>query len=844
MFSVMKTMLIIDGNSIVNRAFFGVRPLTTHDGLPTGAVFGVLSILLRQLESLQPDYAAVAYDLPSPTFRHLAYEGYKSNRHGMPDDLARQFPYAKDCIAALGIAPFEKEGFEADDIIGTLATEAAKSGIHAYILTGDRDSLQLIGEQTTVLLATNNDTVTYDRTAFLEKYGVQPEQFVDVKALMGDSSDCIPGVPGIGEKTALKLISTCGSLDGVYHDVEGLTGIGPAAKTKLANGRESAYLSQMLSRIRTDVPLDKSPQDCAYTGFHRQELYELLTRLEFTSFIRRLQLTADAAENSVSAEKDEVSFRCLTGEELHALPEGCYGMQMSDAEMFVSDGREVWKASFDPSFFAGHTVAVSDAKGCYRALRHAGMTHENAVDAIAFDVTLAAYLLSPIDASYPLSKLSAAYLGTLCEDSPAAQAKATRQLREPMTALLREQGQWGLYEKVELPLSFVLAEMEEVGFRIDTDGLQKYGEALDMVAQKTSEGIYEAAGRSFNINSPKQLGEILFDVMQLPAPKKTKTGYSTSAEVLEKLRPYYPIVDQILDYRQVTKLKSTYVDGLLRVADGEGRVHTNFHQTVTATGRLSSTDPNLQNIPIRTELGRELRRFFTARDGYVLVDADYSQIELRLLAHIAGDANMIEAFLSGEDFHTVTASQVFGVPIDAVTSELRKRAKAVNFGVVYGISDFSLAQDLGVSRKEAAQYIESYFAKYANVRDYMETIVACARENGYVSTLYGRRRPIPELSSPKKPLQAFGERVARNSPIQGTAADLIKIAMIRTADALRKSGLDAHLILQVHDELIVEAREDCADAASALLRRAMEEADHLSVPLSVDINVGKNWYFD
>ena len=819
-----KCFLIIDGNSIVNRAFYGIRPLSTKDGLPTNATYGFLTILHRHIEQLSPDYAAIAYDLKAPTFRHRMFDGYKATRHGMPPELAEQFPWAKQCAEALGLTAFTAEGYEADDILGTLAARAAQQGIDVYILTGDRDSLQLINDRVRVLLATNTDTLTMDRAAFTEKYGIMPEQFVDVKALMGDASDNIPGVSGVGEKTALKLISQKGSLDGVYADLSALD-CGPSVKAKLEAGRDSAMLSRSLARICTDAPIDGTVEDCAYHGMKREALYALCTRLEFSALIKRFGLE-QKTESAMLAQKE------LSETEAAALPaDPIYAVIRIDAGFALCDGQTVF---LTPGLPPQIRICVTDAKTFYRDV--------GVRDQIVFDLSLAAYLLAPTAADYSLSRLVFTYLGRELPHGASAAVTAMAELRPLLTDLLQQQNQYGLFEKIELPLAFVLADMEQAGFLVDRDELAAFGEKLDRSAADAAARIYEYAGREFNINSPKQLGEVLFETLRLPAAKKTKTGYSTNAEVLEKLRPYHPIIGLILDYRQVVKLKSTYVDGLLRVADPDGRVHTSFNQTVTATGRLSSTEPNLQNIPVRTELGREMRRFFRAKPGYLLADADYSQIELRLLAHIAGDPTMIEAFKQGVDIHTVTASQVFGVPAEAVTPEMRKSAKAVNFGIVYGISDFSLAQDIGVTKNEAGLYIKNYLARYPEVSRYMTEVVELARREGYVTTLFGRRREIPELSSPKKMTAAFGERVAMNSPIQGSAADIIKLAMLHVDRALRESGLDARLILQVHDELIVEVRADQADEAARILQREMEQVTALAVPLVADVCTGQTWY--
>lgn len=839
----MKTLLLIDGNSILNRAFYGIRPLTTSKGLYTHAVYGMANIVLRHLEDIKPEYAAVAFDVKAPTFRHRRYDGYKATRKGMPEELAVQLPYAKQCMAALGFRVLELPGYEADDILGTCAAFGREDpGLAVDILTGDRDSLQLIRDNVAVLLAGTEETVTYRRDRFFERYGITPEQFVDVKALMGDSSDNIPGVPGIGEKTALKLISSFGSLDEVYRRLDG-NEIAPAVVKKLEAGRESAYLSQELAQICCDAPLGISMAELRYDGFDRASLRSLLTELELSSLLKRLGLDREeesAGENgTVPAAEPMLPAVSLTPERLAEKELRYCSVLFSDSEMTVYDGKQLYRVGYDdPSevaaFFSdpGRTVIVSDSKKlCLTFGKPACQV---------FDTVLAAYVDDPSESNYDLHRLSVKYLGRPNADEP---TRLLYELAPVLNERLKETGQSSLYYQIEEPLAYVLAEMERCGFRVDREGLAAYSDELHKKCDDHTEAIYAQVGHPFNINSTKQLGEVLFGELELPILKKTKTGYSTDAETLDKLRPYHPIIDAILEYRQVAKLRSTYCEGLLKVADEEGRVHSSFNQTVTATGRLSSSEPNLQNIPIRTETGRRLRKFFLPKNSdYVLVDADYSQIELRVLAAVSGDEHMIRAFAEGEDIHTMTAASVFGVSPEEVTEEQRKRAKAVNFGIVYGISAFSLGNDIGVSKYEADRYIRQYLARYPGVSAYLEQTVEKAGQDGYVTTIFGRRRYIPELSSPKKQLQAFGKRVAMNSPIQGAAADIIKIAMIRVAEALEKSGIDARLILQVHDELILEAHHSCAKEAADLLKREMESAVTLPVPLSVDIGIGDNWY--
>ncbi len=852
----MKTLLCIDGNSILNRAFYGIRLLTAKDGTPTNALYGMINIFTKQIEEYQPDFAAVAFDLKAPTFRHKMYGEYKAGRHAMPEELALQMPIAKQIVPMLGLHVLQREGYEADDILGTLAAMARAYGedCRTLVLTGDRDSLQLIDATTNVLLATNQDTLVMDREAFFAKYGVEPEQFVDVKALMGDSSDHIPGVPGIGEKTALKLIGEYGSLDGVYEQLPTAKHT-PSVRTKLENGKDSAYLSQALARICCEVPLDVTLDDLAYTGLDRAAAREMFTRLEFSGYIKRFGLDKDNAlvedtsvgaigESPVSKELSDPeksvtltevsSLTDLSGEQI--------GFDYSDGCATLTNGTQLLRYMGDldalQAYLADKQVICYDCKNLYRALRALGCDWRGC----HLDVMLAAWVDDPGQGSYALDRLTVAYLGEIMRPELPAALYAWR-MAQPLTQKLQQSGQYDLLMDIEMPLAAVLADMEDYGCLVDREGIARYGALLDAHVAQLEERIHFSAGGPFNINSPKQLGEVLYERLGLPAGKKTKTGYSTGAEVLEKLKKYHPIIEDILEYRQMSKLKSTYVEGLLAVADEQGRIHTTFKQTGTATGRLSSAEPNLQNIPIRTELGRELRRYFIPKNtDYVLLDADYSQIELRLLAVISDDHAMKQAFTDGEDIHTATACRVFGVHPEQVTVELRKRAKAVNFGIVYGIGEFSLAEDLHISRMAAKEYIESYMASYPGVSAYLSDVVKKAYEDGYVTTVFGRRRAIPELAAQNKNLKHFGERVAMNSPIQGTAADIIKIAMIRVDRALRDSGYDAKLILQVHDELIVECHESCRDAVMEILKNEMENAADFSVPMLVDAKWGKDWY--
>lgn len=829
-------ILVVDGNSIINRAYFGVRPLTNPKGQRTEAIYGMTNIILAQTEKYAFDCVFVAFDLPAPTFRHKMYEGYKGNRKGMEEELFCQMAPAKELLKALGYRILEKEGYEADDLLGTVSRLTEERGGECFILTGDRDSLQLISDKTKVLLVTKGETVCYDEEKFKEKYGILPTQFVDAKALMGDSSDCIPGVPGIGEKTALPLIARFGSLEGVYAHLED-SFIKAGVRTKLSEFRESANLSKTLSEICRQVPIAPDFSEEKQSG----GLYDLLKELGFSSLIARLHVQPEELlpKEAPKADYTEASLAVLQeerGEVAVVLGEDCLYISSQKGNFRIPDPTPAELGFF---FSPERSAVVQDCKSFYRWLALRGITDFEAKD----DPMLMAYVLSSTDNDYRLSALVGKYLE---KQLPAGEpgASCLCALRDVLEKKLKEQGSLHLYQDLELPTAGVLARCEEAGFLVDKKGIADFGNTLLLQMQSEEEEIYRLAGKKLNLNSPKQLGTLLFEELKLTAPgiRKTKSGYSTNAETLEKLRGTDPIISLILDYRQLSKLRSTYTEGLLKVADEKGRVHTTFTQTVTATGRLSSVEPNLQNIPVRTELGRELRRFFVAPQGKKLIDADYSQIELRLLACISGDQNMINAFQNGVDIHTVTASQVFGVPPEAVTPEMRKSAKAVNFGIVYGISAFSLSEDLGVTRAEADDYIKSYFRTYPGIERYLSETVERAKREGYVTTLSGRRRSIPELTSGKGMLKKFGERVAMNSPIQGTAADIIKKAMIRVDRALQKAALDGRLILQVHDELIVECSEKDVSAAAEILRREMEGVMQLAVPLTVELNIGDSWY--
>lgn len=836
----MKTLLVIDGNSILNRAFYGIRPLSTKNGLPTNAVYGFITILKKHIDALSPDRIVCAFDKKSPTFRHKMYAGYKATRKGMPEDLAIQLPYAKEVAAAMGCTVIALDGYEADDILGTCAAMAEANGdIHTFILTGDRDSLQLVSDKTTVVLVKTKEDVLYTPAVFAEEYGITPAQFVDVKALMGDTSDNIPGVPGIGEKTALKLIGAAGSLGGVYDEIDALP-VTKSVLAKLKNGKDSAYLSLDLARIFREVPLEAEVIENDATP-DKQRLSELFSELEFFALKARFSLTDDGSTASEEPREELPAFVPLADAEalsdgepvICALtPDGALSAVCGEKHVLIP--QEAVK-----HVLKNHPVVCHDFKTMYGTLKKHGILPH-----CIFDTMLAAYLISPGESQYPIARVAASYaLSTPEKMTPEAEAHLAARLYPLLKADLEKHGMTDLLSGIEIPLAEVLAEMEEAGFTLDAKGLHEYIVGLEAAAADLAAVIYEEAGVQFNLNSPKQLGEVLFERLGLPSFKKTQRGYATDAETLSKLRPYHPIIGHILDYRQLVKLTGTYGDNLIALMGADGKIHSRFNQTGTATGRLSSTDPNMQNIPVRGQLGRELRRYFVPTDGeHVLLDADYSQIELRLLAVLSNDKAMQDAFLSGEDIHRATASQVFKTPIGEVTPELRSRAKAVNFGIVYGIGDYSLSQDLGISRTRAAEYIRSYLDTYPMVESYLQKTVDKAKENGFTQTMFDRKRFIPELASQNKNVRSFGERVAKNSPIQGTAADIIKIAMIRTRDALKEAGIDAKLILQVHDELIIEASKKDAAVAADILKREMEGAVSLSVPLTAEVSMGESWF--
>jgi DNA polymerase-1 len=838
--------MILDGNSIVNRAFYGIRMLNAPDGTPTNGIYGFLSILQRLIAEEKPDSLCVAFDLAAPTFRHKQYDGYKAQRKGMPDELAQQMPILKQVLDAMGIVRLEMEGYEADDIIGTVSRICMRNNYDCVIVTGDKDSFQLIDERVTVkhikTRAGQTETTDYTPARFTEEYGFAPPRMVDLKALMGDSSDNIPGVPGVGEKTAMDLLHRFGSLDGVYENIDS-PDIKAGARKKLAEGEPSARLSYELATIKTDVPLDFTPESAAFENSYGEEVYDLFTRLGFSRFIERWGITrgANTAAEESSAEhlpreRVEGGMRIIAkvaaAETVYIYaPNGCGDLELSFGDT-VYEVTSPKKSLIRTIFASGKKVVTHNAKDLMRCLLENGLPTEN----IVFDAALAAYLIEPTLGKYELKDISMRYFG--CEYSG---AEALVRLKPELEKQLGEMNMLSLLTDVEVPLCRVLAEMEHTGVLVDKAALQSYGQSLGEEIAALESEIYVLAGEEFNINSTRQLGYVLFEKLMLPSGKKTKTGWSTNAEVLEKLRGKHPIIEKILDYRVLTKLKSTYADGLLRVISEDGRVHTRFQMTATATGRLSSAEPNLQNIPVRRERGKQLRCMFVAPVGRVLVDADYSQIELRVLAHVSGDETMRRAFREGEDVHAVTASQVFGVPLEEVTPTQRSHAKAVNFGIVYGISAFSLAQDIKVSQPEAKAYINAYLEKYHGVRDYMKAVVEKAKEDGYVETLLHRRRPLPELKSSNFVQRSFGERVALNMPIQGTAADIIKIAMVNVHARLARECPGAKLILQVHDELIVECDERDSEKVCGILTEEMENAVEFSVPLTAEAHSGRSW---
>ncbi len=871
-------LMAIDGNSLINRAYYGVRSaLTSQSGVPTNAVYGFFMMLMKLRDDYSPDAVCICFDRREPTVRHRMYDGYKATRKPMPEDLAAQMPIIRQALELMGLRCLDCPGYEADDILGTLAAACAAGGDSCVIVTGDRDSLQFVSSATTVgiIITKQGQTTTqdYDPAMFAEQYcGLTPDKMVDLKAIMGDSSDNIPGVRGIGEKGALDLLCRFSSLDGVYAAIDDPS-VSASTRKKLEDGKDSAYLSYTLAKGITDAPVDVSPASLAPLPMREGELYALFDGLQLRTLIKRLDLKPPQGAGNVGftprAAEHIRTAEALAAADPAALP--CCAAVFSDAFdcCAVTAGDKSWAfsavdvgesafAAFARRLLARADVTLCDAKPVFAHMLSLG----EKPPLPAFDVALAGYLLNPSDGDYTLPALAQKYLGHMpaaaiynAEDSVnlfgvtddalnalAEHSQIVAALRGVMAEQLSLRGMASLLTDMELPLMAVLASMEHAGMAVDSAGLTAFGTRLAAQIDVLERKIYDLAGETFTIGSPKQLGAVLFEKLGLKSTKKTKTGYSTDADVLDKLASKHEIVADVLEWRRLSKLKSTYTDGLVKMIRHDGRIHTTFNQMVTSTGRLSSTEPNLQNIPIRQKIGSEIRRSFIAPGGFLLVDADYSQIELRILAHIAGDKIMLDAFAAGEDIHTVTASQVFGVPPDLVTSQMRSRAKAVNFGIVYGISAFSLSEDIGVAPKEAQSYIDAYFEKYTGVRRYMDSIRARAHQDGYVSTLYGRRRYLPELKSSNFNVRSFGERVALNAPIQGTAADIIKLAMINVCRSLESEGMKSRLILQVHDELILECPGGERERAADILRREMENAAKLDVRLAVDVSWGESWY--
>lgn len=835
-------LLAIDGNSIINRAFYGVRLLTTKDGRYTNAVYGFINILNKLLESENPDGVAVAFDLKAPTFRHKKYDAYKAGRKGMPAELAEQMPVMKEWLRLAGYTCIECEGYEADDILGTLSRLCEENGDECVIATGDRDSLQLISDKTRVLLTATKmgrpEIINYDEAALKEKYGLTPPEMIELKSLMGDSSDNIPGVAGVGEKTATDLISRFHSIDFIYSGLDTLD-IKDSVRKKLADGKESAYLSRELGTICRTAPIAVSTEDCKIKPRNDAELARLMTGLEFFKLMEKMGITPDNSHSQCEIDlSDAITFTKMPENSLKnekrlvIYSENGENAFVSGTKVCLADKETLTAVLADEAVKKG----LYDCKAVYK---------NDEANGIVFDAMLAAYICNPSASSYSAERIMQEYVFNTpkidTENETLKNACKFYTACENLEAELTKTGQKKLFDEIEMPLAKVLADMESYGFLVDSDGLKELSSELEERIGVIEEEIYDLVGYEFNLNSPKQLGVALFEKLGLPAKKKTKSGYSTGAEVLESLKYAHPAVSLLLNYRQLAKLKSTYADGLVTCVAADGRIHSTFNQTEARTGRISSSEPNLQNIPVRTKEGKRLRKYFIAPPGKVLCDADYSQIELRVLASIANDENMINAFSGGTDIHTATAAQVFGLPEEMITPELRSRAKAVNFGIVYGIGAFSLSKDIGVTRAEADRYIKNYLASYPSVAAYMENTIEQAKKTGYVTTYYGRRRYLPELSNSNGNLRAFGERVARNAPIQGTAADIIKIAMIRVYERLKAEQPDARLILQVHDELIVECDEENAEKVCGMLEYEMENAAKLAVKLTAEAHFGKNW---
>lgn len=866
----MKKLLILDANSIVNRGFYAVRPLTNKDGLNTNAIFGFLNIFFKYFEEINPDYVAAAFDVSAPTFRHKMYDAYKATRHKMPDELREQIPVLKDVLSAMNIPILELPGYEADDIIGTVSRVCEEEDVLCCVLTGDRDDLQLASEKTHIHLVItrmgNTETTVYDNEKVFEKYGVTPEEFIDLKAIMGDSSDNIPGVKGIGEKGATALISAFHSIDGVYENIDDAS-ITKSVRAKLIDSKDDAYMSKVLATIDRHVPIEIDIEKTKVMPYNESALFDILSMLEFKSFIKKMGLTGEAEKKMETNFSSQ--YKKATSDDLKQMLEQdsvyFYYDKISDKFAFCYDENVAFTCDFRSNKEIIKEFLENDKNKYTHGLKELILAMEGIkVKNVLSDTEIGGYLLEPGRKSYDIEGLTADCLGVLLTESAetgsqlsldglmeteesvdfGAYAVAVLKLTQFQQDAMSKKGSCELFEKIEMPLVYVLASMEQEGIAVDRDKLTEFGEMLTQELGKLTDEIYSYAGHEFNINSPKQLATVLFEELELKAIKKTKSGYSTNAEVLEKLRYVHPIVDKILEYRKIAKLNSTYVEGLIpAINKKDGKIHSSFNQTVTVTGRISSTEPNLQNIPVRTELGREMRKMFIAKsDDFVLVDADYSQIELRVLAHIANDENMIDAFKSDFDIHTSTAAKVFGVDSGEVTSEMRSAAKAINFGLVYGMGEFSLSQDLKISVKQAKEYIEDYLGSYPQVQKYMKDTVDFARENGYVMTMFGRRRDIPEIKASNFQTRSFGERVALNTPIQGSAADIIKLAMVNVHSRLMQENLKARLILQVHDELIIECPVEECEKVQTVLREEMENAAKLSVPLKVDMKTGRSWY--
>lgn len=842
-------LLAIDGNSIMNRAYYGIRALSNKKGVYTNALLGFMNIYFKNAGEVMPDSVAVAFDLRTPTFRHKAVASYKANRKGMPEELAMQMPLIKEILTGMGIKIIECEGYEADDVLGTLARLCTEHSDECFILTGDRDSLQLVNDNVTVRLATTKETVNYTPAKFREDYGFEPINLIDLKALMGDSSDNISGVAGIGQKTATTLVTKWTTVENLYEHLEEAD-ITKGVRTKLENGRESARESKWLATICTDAPIDNSLENYRLGEPDNEKLSELLTELEMTKLLQKLSLEPSerkAAENSAPVEEITVVHKEPEKQDIERMAK-CESIDCLYRDGILqiyenADGVHTVYTTSDTDFItellSGNAEKYTfGAKPMYRLCFENGRT----LNMLSLDAEIAAYLLDPSASEYSIEKLCTRY------DSPYyssagewADIASLHKLCKVLKKEIESLGMTQLLYGIEQPLTEVLASMEHTGVKVDVEGVKKFGEKLRDETEGIESQIYFMSGREFNISSPKQLGEVLVE-MGLPLKKKTKSGYSTNAQVLEELQDKHPIIGLIQRYRQLTKLSSTYVDGLLKTVAGDGRIHTVFRQTETRTGRISSTEPNLQNIPVRTELGREMRKFFVSEPGKILLDADYSQIELRIVAHICSDPTMIKGFTEGADIHTSTAAQVFGLPEEMVTPEMRSAAKAVNFGIIYGIGAFSLSKDINVSVYEAKKYISDYLHNFPNVEKFMNDTVEKAKRDGYVTTMFGRRRYVPELTASNKMMQAAGRRIAMNTPVQGSAADIIKIAMVKVYQRLRDEVPDARLILQVHDELIVECDVKDADAAAKILSEEMTGACELKVPLTADVNRGDSWY--